>query len=155
MDHYASNGKTNILYKGKLLKILEMLPYSQVNLCGKKKYIHRLVAESFIENPLNLPQVNHKDENKRNNNVNNLEWCTCKYNNNYGTARERAIQKNRGKTINNKMILQLNDNFEIISIYNSVMEASKITKIDNSVIGKVANGKYKKAGGYYWRWCNG
>ena len=49
------------------------------------KYIHRLVAETFIDNPNNLPEVNHIDENKANNSVDNLEWCDRKYNNNYGS----------------------------------------------------------------------
>ena len=57
--------------------------------------IHRLVAIAFIPNPDNLPQVNHKDENKQNNDVNNLEWCTAEYNVNYGTARERATETRR------------------------------------------------------------
>lgn len=51
--------------------------------------IHRLVALTFIPNPLNLPIINHKDENRANNNIENLEWCTYKYNSNYGTAQER------------------------------------------------------------------
>ena len=71
--------------------------YKRVNLCingvGHKKTIHRLVAEAFIPNPNNYPCINHKDENKENNNANNLEWCTYKYNSNYGTCRERTLEK--------------------------------------------------------------
>lgn len=54
--------------------------------------IHRLVAIAFIPNPNNYPMVNHKDENPKNNCVENLEWCDAKYNNNYGTAIERKAE---------------------------------------------------------------
>ena len=63
----------------------------------KAFYIHRLVAEAFILNPQNLPCINHKDEDKANNCIDNLEWCTHKYNQNYGTIRQRISEKNKGK----------------------------------------------------------
>ena len=68
--------------------------------------IHRLVANAFIPNPDNLPQVNHKDENKANNRVDNLEWCTQKYNVNYGTINIRKSQKQLNNKNKSKIVLQ-------------------------------------------------
>lgn len=72
---------------------------------GKKKTfsVHRLVANAFIDNPSNLPQVNHKDENKENNQASNLEWCTQKYNLNYGSRITKAVANTDYKAIASKI----------------------------------------------------
>ena len=72
--------------KGYLIAILKN------NDVQKAFSVHRLVAKAFIPNPNNLPQVNHKDENKENNNVNNLEWCNNWYNSHYGTRLHRIAK---------------------------------------------------------------
>lgn len=77
--------------------------YPCVSLKRRFFSVHRLVAIAFIPNPDNLPIINHKDENKTNNKVENLEWCTHKYNTNYGSS----LQKTRKKLINGKMSKQV------------------------------------------------
>lgn len=78
-------------YKGVLLK---------ANGIFKCELTHRLVATAFITNPDNLPHVNHKDEDKTNNSIDNLEWCDAKYNNNYGTKGKRIRESKLNKTYN-------------------------------------------------------
>ena len=94
-----SNGQIH-LHKGRMLSpgLVHKLGYLQVALCNngkiKHKMVYRLVAEAFLPNPDNLPQVNHRDENPFNNCVENLEWCTIEYNINYGTRTQKAIESN-------------------------------------------------------------
>ena len=83
--------------------------YKNVMFCKEhklyNKYVHRLVAETFIPNKDNLPQVNHKDEDKSNNRVDNLEWCTSFYNNEYGTRKKRWYETRiKNGTMNPKNI---------------------------------------------------
>ena len=117
----------------------------------KCKYVHRLVAQAFIPNPNNLPQVNHKDEDKTNNRVENLEWCDGFYNQNYGTIRDRVrkTKLERGTHCAEKAVSQYTMDGKFIQSFVSIKEAISITKITQ--ISKVINGKSKTAGGYIWR----
>lgn len=78
--------------------------YVMLSIDGVKRFvtIHRLVAVAFIPNPDNLPEVNHKDEDKTNNHVENLEWCSREYNASYGTVKERISKSNKGKKLSEK-----------------------------------------------------
>lgn len=120
----------------------------------KQELIHRLAAIAFIPNPSGLPQVNHKDENPANNCIDNLEWCSQKYNNNYGTRKEKCAATLK-QTMSYKDVAQIDMNTnEVIAIFPSQREASRQTKIPQGNIGKVLRKERKMAGGYYWRYVD-
>lgn len=112
----------------------------------KSYRVHRLVAQSFIPNPCNLPQINHKDENKINNCVDNLEWCSAIYNQNYGTRKYKRLHS---KT---KEIMQIDKNENLVKTYFSLSEASRQTGISIKAISRCATGKSKTSGGFIWKY---
>lgn len=110
--------------------------------------VHRLVAEVFIPNPLNLPEVNHKDENKQNPKATNLEWCTTRYNNNYGTRGDRISKSNKmSSNRNRKAIVQLDHNFNIIREYDTIERVKEFGFNQPNVIA-VLKHRRKSTGGY-------
>lgn len=154
LKRYVKNKHGKRIVKEKILtNYINGTGYYAVNLrkeCGIDiKRVHRLVAESFIPNPNNLPQVNHIDGNKLNNNIENLEWCNCSYN------VKEAFRLGLNKHIDfvkRKEILQFNLKNEFIKEWKSIYDAWKNTNIPRSCINKVCQGKQKTAGNYIWKY---
>lgn len=139
--------------KRKRLKArLDIHGYYWVCLFNKQKVkrfkIHRLVALCFIQNPDNLPCINHKDENRQNNRVDNLEWCTYQYNNTYGSRIEKVNEK---KYI---PVIQLTKDGDFVARYKSIRDAAYANGLENGNICAACIGKRDFAGEYRWRYEN-
>jgi len=135
-----------------LTPILNNKGYYMIGLYKNRKCKHylisRLVAQTFIANPNNFPMVNHKDENPKNNYVENLEWCDRLYNMNYGTQKQRAHDKTKIK------INQYTLDGKYIKTWNSITEANNFYK--TSHISECCNSKSKRKStkGYLWGYVN-
>lgn len=110
---------------------------------GRNFRIHRLVAETYIPNPNNLPEVNHKDEDKSNNCVDNLEWISKIDNINYGTRTERAAKKTSIPVYC----------VELDRVFDGAAQASRELGFDRGSITKCCRDRLKTAGGYHWRYA--
>lgn len=136
-----------------------------------QRNIHRLVAKAFIPNPRNLPCVNHINETKTDNRAINLEFCTVKYNSNYGNAKKNMIdsrrKNNNQEEINRKIketkkknqsiscekpVAQYTMNGTFIARYESATDAERKTGISRGGIQRCCVGKYSQAKGYIWRY---
>lgn len=128
---------------------------------GTHKTLHKLFAEAYIPNPDGLPEVNHKDENPMNFALDNLEWCTHPYNQNYGTINTRrgskisAAMKGKPKPWvaeqKGKPIVSINEDGDETQ-YPSIREAARQLLIDQSSITAVLHGRRKTAGGRKFRY---
>ena len=148
----SDQGRVKSLKFGKeriLKPVRKLNGYLQIGLWkngeNKTYSIHRLVAKTFIPNPDNLPEVNHKDENKTNNKSENLEWCDQKYNNNYGTRVKRQSDKC------SKPVIQLTKDGEFVREWKSMNDVQRNLGYSNGNISSCCTGRYKSAYNYIWK----
>lgn len=153
LDKYVKCGYGRVrLFPGRILRpAKDKGGYLQVTLCKEGKttrcYIHRLVADAFLPNPENLPEVNHINEDKTDNCVENLEWCTRKYNANYGTGAQRSAKKQ------SRPVLQYTPDGEFVKEWPSMKECNR-NGFHQFRVWLCCNGKGNKHKGYIWRYKN-
>lgn len=155
--NYRKTGKEQILTPCKTAN--EYLRVSLYKNCISKQHlIHRLIAQTFIENPENLPEVNHIDEDKTNNCVSNLEWCDRKYNNNYGTHNEKILKTKKLRNCETaaRIVSQFTLDGKFVNEYPSINAATRCTGINQGRICYCCKNikGYNSAGGYIWKYKN-
>ena len=150
LDRVISSEKYTRFIKGRVLKQYNSSKgYLRVSIKVDWKWtmklVHRLVAQTFIPNPNNLPQINHKDNDRTNNNVSNLEWCTAKYNSQYREKYGLSNTESLGHPV-----FAINLNTLEVSSYPSQSEASRELGVFRGNINKVTRGKLKQTGGFWF-----
>ena len=146
--------RKNIILKNQITSNGYEMVVLSINNIHKYFLIHRLVANAFILNPDNLPQVNHKDENKTNNCVDNLEWCTPKYNYNYGTINIRKSQKQLNDKNKSKIVLQYSLDGTFIKEWKSTRDVQRNLGFCQSDISKCCRNIIKTVHSYIWKYKN-
>lgn len=117
---------------------------------GTSYLVHRLVAFAYIPNPdPNKVFINHRNEDRGDNRVENLEWCTSLYNSRYGTGAARGVETRKRKKSNCKPVICTTTHAR----YDSLLDAEHHTGVDRTNIGRVCNGKRETAGGMKWRYA--
>lgn len=127
--------------------------YYLISLKGNQKLLHRIVAQTFIDNPNNEKVVNHKDGNKLNNNVENLEWCS--YSDNLKHAYNNKLKIATSNHLKKKVI-QYDTKGNFIKIWDCIKDIEKELNIKHSNISKCCKHKihFNTAGGYKWEYLN-
>lgn len=150
IDRYVLHGKGTQFVKGRVLKQqLDKDGYLYVHfrVNGKlvNRKVHRLIAQTFLPNPNNWLQVNHKDNNPANNNVGNLEWCTGEYNIEY---REKYGEAQ------NIPVYAVNLTTQEVSRFRSQSEAERVLVASNGSVNHVLKGQYKQTHGYWFTYAD-
>lgn len=150
---HAKNGKILHLKGREIKQLKNSNGYPMVGLhrngVVKYKTVHRIVAEAFLPNPLNLPQINHKDEGRTNNHVENLEWCSAKYNTNYGTGMERMAAKRR-----NVIACYTIDGVLVYEFPSETSAAEHFGVSTSAVSAALRKGEPYTCAGLYWKYIN-